>query len=211
MNDDLLTWTHQARRGLAEDLEGLTARDWRSPSLCPGWNVEHVVAHLTAAASTTQLAWLRSIILSGFRPAVHNERRLREHLGKDPAETLARFRAVIASTVAPSKDLAAYLGEVLVHGEDIRRPLGIPSAVDVDAATQVAEFYASRDFAVNSKSLVSGLHLRATDGGFEYGRGPEVVGPTLALVMGMAGRPNYLEELAGDGVPVLTSRLGGGA
>ena len=207
MKDELLTWTQQARRGLAEDLGNLTARDWRSPSLCPGWDVEHVVAHLTAAASTTQLAWLRSIVLSGFRPAVHNERRLREHLGKDPAETLARFRAVIDSTLAPSKDLAAYLGEVLVHGEDIRRPLGVPSVVDVDAATQVAEFYASRDFAVNSKSLASGLHLRATDGAFEHGSGPEVVGPTLALVMGMAGRPSYLGQLAGDGVPVLASRL----
>lgn len=211
MNDELLPWTHQARQALAEDLEDLTARDWRSPSLCPGWDVEHVVAHLTAAASTTQLAWLRSIILSGFRPAIHNERRLREHLGRDPAETLARFRAVIASTIAPSKHVAAYLGEVLVHGEDIRRPLGIPSDVDLEAATQVAEFYASRDFAVNSKSLASGLHLRATDGAFEHGSGPEVAGPTLALVMAMAGRPSHLGQLAGDGVSVLASRLGGGS
>jgi uncharacterized protein (TIGR03083 family) len=211
MKDELLTWTHQARQGLAEDLGDLTAKDWRSPSLCPGWDVEHVVAHLTAAASTTQLAWLRSIILSRFRAAVHNERRLREHLGKDPAETLARFRAVIASTVAPSNDLAAYFGEVLVHGEDIRRPLGIPSLVNVDAATQVAEFYASRDFAVNSKSLASGLHLRATDGTFEHGRGPELAGPTLALVMSMAGRPSHLGQLTGDGVPVLASRLREGA
>lgn len=211
MNDQLLTWTHQARQRLADDLGGLAAADWRSPSLCSGWDVEHVVAHLTAAASTNQLAWLRSIILSGFRPAVHNERRLREHLGKDPAETLARFRAVIASSVAPSKDLAAYLGEVLVHGEDIRHPLGIPSVVDVGAVTQVAEFYASRNFAVNSKSLAAGLHLRATDGTFEHGNGPEVAGPTLGLVMAMAGRPSHLDQLAGDGIPVLASRLGEGS
>lgn len=211
MSDDLLTWTHQARQGLADDLEALTTSDWRSPSLCSEWDVEHVVAHLTAAASTTQLAWLRSIILSGFRPAVHNERRLREHLGTDPAETLARFQAVIASTIAPSKDLAAYLGEVIVHGEDIRYPLGIPSVVDIDATTQVAEFYASRDFAVNSMSLASELRLRATDGAFAHGSGPEVAGPTLALVMVMAGRSSHLGQLAGDGVPALAARLGEGS
>lgn len=205
---DLMALTHRARQGLADDLEGLAASDWARPSLCPGWDVEHVVAHLTAAASTSQRAWLPSIVLAGFRPAVHNERRLREHLGKDPAETLARFRAVITSTVAPSKDLAAYLGEALVHGEDIRHPLNIPTAVDIVAATQVARFYASRDFAVSSKTLSSGLHLRATDGTFEHGGGPEVVGPTLALVMTMAGRSSHLGQLAGDGVPILVSRLG---
>lgn len=205
---DLMTLTHQARQGLADDLEGLAPIAWASPSLCPGWDVEHVVAHLTAAASTSHLAWLRSIVLSGFRPAVHNERRLREQLGKDPSETLARFRAVIASTVAPSRDLAAYLGEVLVHGEDIRHPLGIPSRVDIHAATQVARFFANRDFAVNSKTLASGLYLRATDGAFEHGSGPEVAGPTLALLMTMAGRPSHLGQLDGDGVRVLTARLG---
>ena len=100
---DLMALSHRARQGLADDLEGLAASDWARPSLCPGWDVEHVVAHLTAAASTSQRAWLRSIVLAGFRPTVHNERRLREHLGKDPAETLARFRAVITSTVAPPR------------------------------------------------------------------------------------------------------------
>lgn len=205
--NDLMTWTHEARRALADDLAGLAASDWARPTLCGRWDVEQVVAHLTAAASTSQLAWLRSIVLSGFRPAVHNERRLRKHLGEDLAQTLARFRAVMTSTVAPSKDLAAYLGEVLVHGEDIRRPLGIGGTVDIDAATQVAHFYARRDFAVNSKTVAAGVRLRAIDGPFEYGDGPEVSGPTLALLMVMAGRPTHLAQLTGDAVPVIASRI----
>lgn len=205
--NDVLTLTHQARRDLAADLAGLAETDWTRPTLCSDWDVEHVVAHLTAAASTTQLGWLRSIVLSGFRPAVHNQRRLREHLGKDPAETMARFQAVIDSDVAASKDLPAYLGEVLVHSEDIRHPLGISTPVDIDAATQVADFYVSRDFAVNSKTVAAGLHLRATDGGFDHGQGPEVAGPTLALLMTMAGRQSHLEQLTGDGVPVMAARL----
>lgn len=204
---DLWAATHRARRQLADDLSGLDEDQWHQPTLCGQWDVEHVVAHLTAAASLGRWAWLRSIVLAGFRPAVHNERRLREHLGRTPRETLDRFRAVIDSTVAPTKDQPAYLGEVLVHGEDIRHPLGLPSVGDVEAVTEVARFYASRDFTVNSKTTAAGLSLRATDGPFEAGAGPEVAGPTLALVMAMSGRRSHLGQLTGEGVDRLAGRL----
>ncbi|EYT65169.1 hypothetical protein H483_0101960 [Dietzia sp. UCD-THP] len=198
---------HRARRELARDLAGFDEGRWRHPTLCGQWDVEHVVAHLTAAASVGQWAWIRSIVLAGFRPAVHNERRLRDHLGTTPEDTLDRFRAVIDSTVAPTKDLPAYLGEVIVHGEDIRHPLGLPSSSDTEAMTEVAEFYVSRNFTVNSKTTAAGLAMRATDGPFRAGAGPEVAGPTLALVMAMAGRRSHLDQLAGDGVPRLAGRL----
>lgn len=198
---------HRARRELAQDLAGFDEAQWRHPTLCGQWDVEHVVAHLTAAASVGQWAWMRSIVLAGFRPAVHNERRLRDHLGTTPKDTLDRFRAVIDSTVAPTKDLPAYLGEVIVHGEDIRHPMGLPSSRDTDAVTEVAEFYVSRNFTVNSKTTAAGLAMRATDGPFRAGAGPEVAGPTLALVMVMAGRRSHLDQLAGDGVPRLAERL----
>ena len=201
---------HQARQELAEDLAGLSDEQWKHRTLCGRWDVEHVVAHLTAVASTGKWAWMRSIAAAGFRPAVHNDRRLREHLGSTPQETLDRFRAVVDSTVAPTGDLPAYLGEVLVHSEDIRRPLGLPSRCDVDAATEVARFYVSRNFTVNSKTAAAGLHLRATDGSFSAGAGsgPEVTGPTLALLMEMAGRRSHLDQLSGEGVPLLAERLG---
>ncbi len=64
------------------------------------------------------------------------------------------------------------------------------------------------DAAVNSKTVARDLHLRASDSSFEAGPGPEVVGATLALVMVMAGRCAYLEELSGPGVAILAERLG---
>lgn len=204
---DIWAATHRARRDPADDLAGLDEAQWRHPTLCGEWDVEHVVAHLTAVASVGRWAWLRSIAASGFRPAVHNDRRLREHLGSGPGETLANFRAVVDSTMAPTGDLPAYLGEVLVHAEDIRVPLGLPGRVEVDAATEVARFYAGRDFAVNSKTTAAGLRLHATDGPFEAGSGPEVAGPTLALVMVMAGRGSHLDQLTGDGVTTLAERV----
>jgi uncharacterized protein (TIGR03083 family) len=200
---------HAARAELAEDLTGLTTEQWGHRSLCPGWDVEHVVAHLTAAASVGRLRWIRSILAARLRPDVHNERRLREHLGAAPQETLARFRAVVDSTVAPTRDIAAYLGEVLVHSQDIRVPLGLEREPAVEPLTLVADFFAGRDFTVPSRSLTKGLRLRATDGPFSAGGGgPEVLGPTVALVMTMAGRRAYVGALEGDGVLVLEKRLG---
>lgn len=207
-SEELWPAVHAARRSLAEDLATLSEAQWRTPSLCGDWDVEHVVAHLTAAASVGQWRWLRSIVAAGFRPAVHNDRRLREHLGAAPAETLRRFEAVVDSTVAPSRDTAAYLGEVLVHGEDIRHPLGIATQPDLAALTAVARFYAARDFTVSSRSATKGLRLRATDGPFAAGEGPEVAGTTLALVMAMAGRRAYVEQLEGPGVATLADQIG---
>jgi len=198
---------HAERAALADDLAGLGAEQWRHNTLCGEWDVEQVVAHLTAAASLNQRQWLRSMLGARFRPDVHNQRRLAEHRGRTPAETLDRFRAVITSTTAPSPHTPAYLGEVVVHAQDIRQPLGLVRTPGVDALTPVADFFARRDFTVRSRTLVAGLELRADDGPFAAGTGPLVTGSTLALVMAMAGREPYLAELDGPGVPALRSRL----
>ena len=136
-----------------------------------------------------------------FRVDVHNQRRMVEHRGTTPAETLDRFHAIIGSTTAPSGHTPAYLGEVVVHAQDIRQPLGLPRTPDVDALTPVAEFFARRNFTVASRTAVAGLQLRADDGPFATGTGPLVTGSTLALVMSMAGRAPYIDQLDGPGVP----------
>ena len=206
-SDRLWPLAHAERAALAEDLAGLGAPQWRHATLCGDWDVEQVVAHLTAAASLNQWRWLRSMLGARFRPDVHNERRLAECRGSTPAETLDRFRAVITSTTAPSRHTPAYLGEVVVHAQDIRQPLGLTRTPGVGALTPVAGFFARRDFTVASRTRVTGLQLRADDGPFAAGTGPLVTGPTLALVMSMAGRASYLAELDGPGVPALRSRL----
>lgn len=205
-------WDHMRaeRAALADDLAGLSDDQWRHTTLCGDWDVEEVVAHLVAAASLGQWRWLRSMLGARFRPDAHNLRRLLEHRGRTPAETLDRFRSVIDSTTAPSSHTAAYLGEVVVHAQDIRRPLGLPRAPSVASLTPVADFFARRDFAVASRTHVAGLQLSADDGPFAAGSGLRVTGSTLALVMVMAGRAPYLDQLAGEGVPVLRERLTGG-
>lgn len=204
--DRLWAIVHAERAALAEDLSRLSAEQWRHHTLCGAWDVEGIVAHLTAAASLNRWKWLRSMLAARFRPDVHNRRRLAEYRGGTPAETLDRFRAVITSTTAPSPHIPAYLGEVVVHSQDIRQPLGLERSPSLDALTAVAEFFARRNFTVPTRSRIADLHLEADDGPFSAGHGALVTGSTLALVMGMAGRMPYVDELKGPGVQLLRIR-----
>ncbi|WP_433060480.1 maleylpyruvate isomerase family mycothiol-dependent enzyme [Dactylosporangium sp. CS-033363] len=206
MSDDLWPAIHAERAALADELGTLTDDQWRTRSLCGEWTVEEVVAHLTAAAGIGQFRWIRSMVGAGFNADKHNRRRLDEQRGATPAETLARFRAVVTSRTAASGHLPAWLGEVVVHGQDIRRPLGLPGTPSVDATTAVARFFAARNFTVASRTAIEGLRLEATDGPFTAGDGPLVTGTTLALTMAMAGRSVFLDELTGPGVETLRSR-----
>ena len=205
----LWTLAHAERSALHEDLSALTVAQWKHETLCGQWDIEEVVAHLTAAASVNQWRWARSMLGARFRVDVHNQRRMAEHRGSTPAETLERFQSIIDSTIAPSGHTPAYLGEIVVHAQDIRKPLDQRRTPDVVALTPLAEFSASRNFTVASRTAAADLHLRADDGPFDTGTGPLVTGSTLALVMSMAGRVPYVDQLDGPGVPTLRTRVQG--
>src|SRR6202000_2675207 len=59
-DDNLWALARAERAALAEDLAGLSPEQWRHGTLCGDWDVEHVVARLTATASLNQWQWLRS-------------------------------------------------------------------------------------------------------------------------------------------------------
>ena len=194
---------HTERARLADLLSTLEPEQWALATLCADWTVEQVVAHLSVAANTGRWAWIRSIVRAGFDPAKHNARLLERSLGGSPEETLAKFHSSISLTIAPTKDFPAFLGEVIVHGQDIARPLELDLIPDAEATVEVARYFASKDFAVNSKTLVKGVRLSAVDADFESGSGPQVAGRLLDLVMAMAGRPEALADLTGSGVAEL--------
>jgi uncharacterized protein (TIGR03083 family) len=196
------------RAALAADLEDLTDEEWARPSLCTGLTVREVLAHLTAGASLNAVRWLAGVIRYRFDFDKQVAVRLAEQLGATPAETLERFRHIVPSTTKPPLPAIAMLGETLVHGEDIRRPLGIRHHYPIDVVTQVAEYYRGSDLVVVAKGRIGGLTLAADDGPFTTGSGPVVSGPTLALVMAMTGRGTYCNDLDGDGVELLRGRCG---
>jgi hypothetical protein len=132
--------------------------------------------------------------------------RLAEQLGATPAETLARFRGVVRSTTAPPLPTVALLGEIVVHGEDIRRPLRIDHDYPIELVSKLAAFYTSSDLMLVGRSRVADLRLIATDGSFAAGAGPLVSGTTLAIMMATTGRVEYCDDLTGDGVETLRAR-----
>jgi type IV secretory pathway VirB2 component (pilin) len=151
--------------------------------------------------------WLLSMLAARFDPDLHNDRRLAKHRGATPEETLQRFVEVVAG---PTGHTAAWLGEIVVHSEDIRRLLGLVRTPPVATTTAVARFFVGRDFTVASNTAIAGLRVEATDGPFTTGSGDLLRGPTLSLVMGMAGRAAACEDLEGDGAAVLRARLRSG-
>lgn len=99
------------------------------------------------------------------------------------------------------------LGEVVVHGEDIRRPLGVTAKVAPEATVACLDMYKVASFPVGGKKRIAGLRFVASDTDWSHGAGSEVTGPALSLLMVMAGRAAGLDDLSGDGVAVLRSRL----
>jgi uncharacterized protein (TIGR03083 family) len=197
---------HAERAALADDLAGLSDEQWQTPSLCAGLTVREVLAHITAGASLNPARWMAGVIRCRFDFDRQVAMRLAEQLGATPAETLARFRRVVSSTTKPPLPVAAMLGETIVHAEDIRRPLGIRRDYPIATLTRTAEYYGSSNLPVMTKERAAGLQLLATDGPFAIGSGPLVTGPTLALIMAMAGRAAYCDELDGDGVETFRNR-----
>jgi uncharacterized protein (TIGR03083 family) len=197
---------HKERAALAGDLEGLEAAKWDTPSLCKGWTVRDVVAHMTGTAKTTPLSFFPKLIGSGFSLTRMQNKDIGVERGASPQDTLAHFRAQVNSTKHPPGPTDTWLGETIIHAEDVRRPLGIAHSYPTDEAVKVAGFYKGSNLVVGAKKRISGLRLTASDADWSHGEGPEVKGPIMSLVMAMTGRAAALEDLTGDGVATLRAR-----
>jgi len=112
----------------------------------------------------------------------------------------------VNSTKHPPGPIDSWLGETIVHGEDIRRALGIKHDYPIDAAVRVADFYKGSNLFIGARNRIAGVQLRATDAGWSHGDGLGVSGPIVSLVLAMTGRQAALADLSGDGVALLSSR-----
>lgn len=206
MSDDIWPVVHAERRALAADLADLTPEQWQTPSLAAGWSVHDVLAHMVSTAKLTPPAFLVGLAASGFRFPQFTEKRIAAERAGGPAATLAAFRAVETATSAPPGPKVSWLGEALVHAEDIRRPLGIAHEYPLDAVRTVTEFYAGSNVLIGGKRRVAGVTLQATDTDWTHGSGPLVTGPVRALMLATTGRTAALDELSGPGVEILRTR-----
>lgn len=195
------------RRALIADLRGLTPEQWQAPTACGGWDVHDVLAHLVDTARTTKSGFIRDMVVSRFDFDRANQRGVDRARGETPAQTLASFQSAVARTSGPPAPLATRLVEAFVHGEDIRRAVGLtgdyPTA-QVLAALEL-QLRTTTKFG-GGKEHVEGLRLIADDADWSTGAGPELSGTALALLLAVSGRSVRPDELSGPGAATLRER-----
>lgn len=198
---------HDERQALLQDLEKLQPQQWQTPSLCRDWDVHAVLAHLVDTAKTTRLGFVRRMIAAGFDFDRHNAVGVAREQAENPHRTLAELRAVLTRTTSPPAPLATRLVEAFVHGEDIRRPVGInrdyPTA---HVATALSYQVKTTVKMGGGRERAEGWRLVASDTAFERGTGQEVRGTAIVLLLAVSGRPVVANELTGPGATAFAQR-----
>jgi uncharacterized protein (TIGR03083 family) len=201
---DVWSLVHAERAALIDDLERLDAGSWEVPSLCPGWTVHDVVAHLVDTARTTRLGFVVGFARAGFDFDRQNARGVERERGSSPQETLERLRRVASRTSTPPAPLDTRLVEEVVHGEDIRRPLRLTRSYPEEAVVRALRLQARTPASFGgAKELVALVRLTATDADVSIGNGPELTGTALSLLLAVSGRQVAVDDLAGPGVEAL--------
>lgn len=207
---DVWELVRREREALIDDLAGLTDDQWETPSLCGGWTVHHVAAHLVDNAKTTRVGIVVAMVRARFDFDRQNDQGVAREKGATPAETLDRLRAAAGRTSTPPAPLDSRLVEEVAHGEDVRRPLGLVRDYPLEAVERALRHQVRTSVALGGgKQHVAGLQLRATDADLTIGEGPEVAGPTLSLLLVASGRAVALDDLTGPGVERLRAALSG--
>jgi uncharacterized protein (TIGR03083 family) len=197
------------RRTMADLLAGLSPEQWAAPSLCDGWTVRDVGAHLSLAATTglgEALSWM-------VRSRGNFDRMIRDSAidrARRPTDVIvADLRGIVGSRkLAPTTFWRDPLLDVIVHAHDIARPLGITVSAPVEAARTAAEWTWQRRFPFFPARRLRGLRLVADDVEWSRGDGLELHGPVESLLLVSTGRPAGLDDLDGPGLELARERFG---
>ncbi|GHE89924.1 hypothetical protein GCM10017786_22660 [Amycolatopsis deserti] len=181
---------------IADLLDELTGDEWARPSLCEGWTVRDVAAHLATQYRTS----LRDALAAAIRARGDVNRAIHDsacaYPGTDGLATEIRALAGYRRT-PPSIGVHEVLLDILVHGLDIALPSGKHLAVPPEAAAHVAQRLWAKPRMFHARRRFGGYHYRATDNGWSVGEGPEVSGPAWAIMLLFAGRPAARAHLTG--------------
>jgi uncharacterized protein (TIGR03083 family) len=198
------------RHRIACLLEGLNAEQLATPSLCTGWDVKTVAAHAVSTVTDGTPAFLRLALRRGSMARAVDE--LARRRARLPAAEIAAdlHRCADHPLSPPLFGPLDPLADVMVHGGDIRIPLGLPFEPDPQRAAMAMDFLTGPwPFAFVPLGRLRGISLHASDIGRTWGSGVGVHGPVAALMMAVTGRTALLHLLDGPGLPKLSGRLPG--
>jgi uncharacterized protein (TIGR03083 family) len=198
----------EERRQIAALIGSLDDDQLATPSLCAGWDVKTVAAHLISVFDDSFWVFMRTALRRGSMARAIDD--------------LARRRAALPATeiAATLRDRADHrlspplfgpvdpLADILVHSGDIRIPLKLPFHPDPELAALAMNFLTGPwPFGFVSLRLLQGISLRSSDIDRSWGKGKQICGPVAALMMSVTGRDVMLDELSGPGLPILRQKL----
>lgn len=197
---------HRVR--VADFLAGLEEQQWETASLCDGWRVRDVGAHLSLAAK----ARMGEVFGAVVRSRGNFDRMIRDvsiERGQRPtAEIEADLRSIVGSRkLAPLTFWRDPLLDILVHAQDMARPLGLTLETPPEAAREAADWAWRRGFPFFPSRRLRGVRLVAEDVDWQRGSGEELRGPIVDLLLLSTGRPAGLVQTAGPGREVLEDRF----
>jgi uncharacterized protein (TIGR03083 family) len=208
MNDDEIWAAIDAHRlRTAEVLEQLPDDQWRHPSLCDGWIVRDVAAHLTL-----QQISLGAAVREAIRHPGGMNRIIREWARRRADLPTEQIIAGIRGTVGSRRHNVGVtcqetLIDILVHSQDIAMPLGLRIDVDPEAAavaaTRVWSYAGGLKAKVFKKIPPEGFRFSASDIAWTVGAGREVTGPIVAILLVLTGRLAAQPLLSGEGTTAL--------
>ncbi|KJK36088.1 hypothetical protein UK23_42455 [Lentzea aerocolonigenes] len=201
--DDTTIWqTIDAERTATADLlANLTDVEWTYPSLCEGWTVREVAAHLSLAHRMGVRDAIREYVKArgSFNRMV--DQTARAEARRPTEELVAELRgAVGVHKLAPGQSLKNALMDIMVHTQDMALPLGIERHMPIEAAVVSADDLWRIGFPFHARKRLAGYRLVATDADWSAGEGTEVSGPIEALLMLLAGRTATIPRLTGISV-----------
>jgi uncharacterized protein (TIGR03083 family) len=199
---DIWREVRRLRIEFADEIAGLSADQWNTPSWCAGWRVRDVLGHLVSMRETKHSSLLWEIIRDGFRPDRAVDR-LARATGDQPVPALVERLRLTADRPVAGLPPELALGDLLVHSADALRPCGLmpdPPAADVVVVLETYKKWGRRMFHTVPHR---GLSLSATDIDWRSGVGPEVRGRAIDLLLLVANRRQVLEQLEGPGVATL--------
>jgi len=205
---DTMALARAERADLVQLLDTLSPAQWEAPSLCAGWRVRDVVAHMFGYDELRPLALAGRFLRGGLRTDPVNAIGVAAWATRSTDDLLA-----LAKTHLQPRGLTAGFGgrialtDGVIHHQDIRRPLGLARTVPADRLRVVLSFARTAP-TIGARHRIRGLTLTATDLDWTTGTGPAVEGPAEALLMAMAGRPGVAAELTGPGLSTFAARAG---
>lgn len=202
------------RQAFVDTLGSLTDEQWQAQSLCSGWRVVDVAAHLAYAPVLGPVAG--AVGMARNRLSM-NRMIASTAVGwsaRGPDAILSQLRDNLTTGAKPiGMPTVAALADAVVHGIDVRRPLGVARPVPAEALGPVADFVLRTPWPLNglvggnAGGRVAGVRLVADDTDWSHGEGPEVRAPAETMALLLYGRSVAADELSGEGADVVRKQL----